>query len=267
MKAAVTHLEKRRERWRQNTASLDQIIANDVFSEDWDRSFDTPGVEVWHTLHIALACLYAGDEHRGYILLKRAISYADRLESEDRFHDTEVAECAYPGSLAEVLQARAYASWLLGEGLDRNAIKRAAQLFVDWCLTKPDDCRRFVSPVTTGFYLQGIRAGAVSGDIDFARKTAEAPHRFTEYHAEERDLWRSLLTTYPRLNQRFREQFEEFFDRVRDPDFQVTVGGYPTFVRREWLALDTGIIRQMYLVNATPLEPLDPKAVIEAVAY
>jgi hypothetical protein len=214
-----------------------------------------------------LVCAYAGDHLHARIFFERAIRNADRLEREDRFHDTEIAECAYPCSLAEAIQARAYARWLLGQGLDRNAIKRAAEFFVDWCLTKPDDCRRFVSPVTMGFYLEGIRAATVSGDLDFARKVDEAPHRFTEYHAEERDLWRSLLTTYPRLNQRFREQFEEFFDRVRNPDFQVTVGGYPTFVRREWLGLDTGIIRQMYLLNATPLEPVDPQAVIESVAY
>lgn len=65
-----------------------------------------------------------------------------------------------------------------------------------------------------------------------------------------------------------RQEVESFFDRVRDPDFEEKPDGkIPTFIRRDILALDTGIIRQMYLVNASPLDTLDPKAVIEAVAY
>lgn len=267
MTSELTYSKRYESRWGDHKASFEQVLREDIFRKSWDRPFDLPAVPVEANLSHALACLYAGQRELAEPFLERAITYANELERQNQFHDTEVAECAYPCSLAEVLQARAYARWLLGQDLDRGTMKQAAQHFVDWCLTKPDDCRRFVSPVTMGFYLEGIRAAAVSGDIDFARKFVEAPHRFTDYHAEERDLWRSLLTSYPRLDQRFREQFEEFFDRVRNPDFQVTVGGYPTFVRREWLALDTGIIRQMYFVNASPLDTVDPQAVVDAVAY
>jgi len=254
-------------RWKDDEASFDGILSNDIFEERWDRASDLPAMPVTVRLADGLACAYAGDMKRALCLFELTIRYADRREAEDRFHDTEVAEAGYPCNLAETLQARAYARWLLGEGLDRDQVRKAAEHFVEWCLTKPDDCRRFVSPVTMGFYLGGIRAAAVTGDIDYARQIAEAPHRFTDYHAEERNVWVRLLTEYPRVSADFRKEFECFFDRVRDPDFQVMVRGYPTFVRRDWLALDTGIIREMYLVNASPLDPVDPKAVIEAVAY
>ena len=71
----------------------------------------------------------------------------------------------------------------------------------------------------------------------------------------------------PKIGARLRDDFEVFFDHIRDPDFKEVLDGLPTFINREALALDTGIIRQMYLVNASPLDPVDPNAVIEAVAY
>lgn len=45
MKRAIRYVERRRERWLQNNASLDQIIAKDIFAEGWERPSNTPGVE------------------------------------------------------------------------------------------------------------------------------------------------------------------------------------------------------------------------------
>jgi hypothetical protein len=69
------------------------------------------------------------------------------------------------------------------------------------------------------------------------------------------------------MKPKLREEVESFFDRVRDPDFKEVLNGLPTFVNREALALDTGIIRQMYFVNTSPQDPVDPNMVIDAVAY
>ena len=267
MTTEVRYVEKRRERWLQNNASLDQIIAKDVFSEDWDRPSNTPGVEVWHTLHIALACLYAADKHRGHILLRRAIGFADRLEAEDRFHDTEVAEAGHPHDLAEVVRARTLARWLLGEPLNRADLRKAAEMFVTWCLTRAEDRRRFNDSVTMNVYLQGVRCALVACDLDYSGELLATKHKFRWHHGEEKELWTRLVSEHPRIGARLRDDFEVFFDRVRDPEFKEVLDGLPTFVNREALALDAGIIRQMYLMNATPLEPVDPQAVIEAVAY
>ncbi len=58
-----------------------------------------------------------------------------------------------------------------------------------------------------------------------------------------------------------------FFDRVRDPDFEEKLDGKtPTYIGREILALETGIIRQMYLINQSATDEVDPQAVIEAIA-
>ncbi len=82
-------------------------------------------------------------------------------------------------------------------------------------------------------------------------------------------MWARFVERHPRFDEEFREEFERFFDRVRDPEFKDESGTEDAmvYVRHEWLALDMGVIRQMYLINASPHDPVDPQAVIDAVAY
>ncbi len=254
-------------RWGDYESSYDELARNDPRAGHWDRPKDLPAGSVTASFSDGLACAYAGDKHRASIFFERAIGYANRLEAEDRFHDTEVAEAGHPHDLAEVVRARALARWLLGEPLNRSDLRKAAGMFVEWCLTKAPDRKRFNDSVTMNVYLQGARCAIVAYDFDFASELLATKQPLSWHHGTERELWLRLVETYPAMTPKLREEVASFFDRVRDPDFKEVLNGLPTFVNRESLALDTGIIRQMYVVNATPLEPVDPQAVIDAVAY
>jgi len=279
------------QKWAVNDAGLDQLINEDSFWARWDKKSDLPSVCVTNELSIGLVCLYAGDWERGAIFLDRTIRNAHRLEAEDRFHDTEVAEAGYPLSHAEVIRARALARWLLDEPLtradpwfaakmtpvsgithdfskfNRADFRKAAEMYVAWCLTKAEDRKRFVSSYTMSIYLQGVRCAMIANELDYAGELLGTKQRLRWHHGTERELWTCLATTYPAMKLKLREDVASFFDRVRDPDFKEVLDGLPTSVDREALALDTGIIRQMYFVNTSPLDPVDPNAVIDAVGY
>lgn len=263
----VSFTQKYSRRWADYESSYDELARNDSRAGHWDRAKDLPAGSVTANLSDGLVCAYAGDDVRARILFERAISYANRLEAEDRFHDTEVAEAGHPHDLAEVVRARALAHWLLGEPLNRADFRKAAEMFVTWCVTKAEDRRRFNDSVTMNVYLQGVRCALVACDLGFSGELLATKHKFRWHHCEEKALWTRLVSERPKIGARLRDDFEVFFDHIRDPDFKEVLDGLPTFINREALALDTGIIRQMYLVNASPLDPVDPNAVIEAVAY
>lgn len=254
-------------RWADYESSYDELARNDPRAGHWGRAKDLPAGSVTASLSDGLVCASAGDHRRAVTFFRRAIDYAKCLEAEDRFHDTEVAEAGHPHDLAQVVRARALAEWLLGEPLNRADLRRAAEMFVTWCLTKAEDRRRFNDSVTMSVYLQGVRCALMGNDLDYARDLLATKHRLQWHHGTERELWKRLVIAYPQIETSLREDIEIFFDRVRDPEFKEVLGGLPTFVSREALALDTGMIRQMYLLNASPLDPVDPNAVIEAVAY
>jgi hypothetical protein len=260
---------KRTSHWARNRAAWDKLTNDDPF-QDWDVPDPLPerlveGIE----LHGALACLYADDRAHGDAFCERAIAVAERIIAEDRCRSNPVAEAGYPRNLGAVMRGRAYSRWLLGEPLDRPEMRRMAEYIATWCLTKALDRRRFHDSRTMNIYLEGVRAAMVACDLDYAAELLKTKHEFRWHHAVERDLWTRLIAAYPEVDEPLRMEFETFFDRVRDPDFEDLPGGHPppTFVNREILALETGIIRQMYLVNASALEPVSAEAVIEPVAY
>jgi hypothetical protein len=127
--------------------------------------------------------------------------------------------------------------------------------------------------MTMSLYLEGVRGAMIASDLDYAAELLKTKHKFRWHHAGEHDLWARFIAAYPNLTQEMRAEFERFFDRVRDPDFKeeewndTAYRFIPTFINREILALETGIIRQMYLVNASSLDPVNANAVIQAVAY
>jgi hypothetical protein len=253
--------------WADWEASWDRLIETDLAQRGWSRPSHVPQGCVSDELLHALACLYAGDRRRGEVFLRRAIRNADRLEAEDRVHDTAVAEAGYPLSLGELIRDRAYARWLLGEGLLRADLRRAGEHIATWCLTKAEDCERFQTTVTMCRHLQAVRCVLIAGDVACARKFLATRQPMRRHHAGERDLWRRLVHGLPDLPDEVRRDIEAFFDRVRDPDFHEGEGIDWTFIRRDWLALESGMIRQMYLINPSPMDPLEPDDVIKAVAY
>lgn len=260
----IRYSTKYHARWSSNDAGLDELIEKDTWMVGWDRPSDLPAIPVSEELSCALVCLYAGDHRRGEIFLNRTVRNADRLIAERRYLDTDVAAAGHPMQLAWILRGRAYARWLLGEPLDRRELRQVAEHLATWCLTKADDCKGFDLPTTMDPYIQAVRAAMIACDLDYAGDLLKAKRKLRWHFAEERGLWTRLVQMYPELTDAFDIELEAFFDKVRDPDFRDVDRAYPD---RETLALETGIIREMYVIRASPHDPVDPKAVIEAIAY
>jgi len=166
--------------------------------------------------------------------------------------------------LGQILRGRTYAQWLLGEDLSRRVLQEAAKHVAVWCLTKAEDCKGFDFPTTMDRYMQAVRVAMIACDLDYAGELLKAKRTYRWHYAEEHSLWTRLVQMYPEVTHAFHIEIEAFFDRVRDPDFRDVEGSYPN---RDMLALETGIIREMYAISASPHDPVDPKIVIDAVAY
>lgn len=249
--------------WHAHPSAWDKLRAKDPF-DGWTRgAYFTGDVRVDQSLKLSLECLWAREDAYAQVFLVQTIQIADRCLAEDKFQDHPMSEQAYPRNFATVLQGRAYASWLLGEPLAVDVLKQAAELLRTWCLTKSGLTGRSRSDIDMNDYLRAVRTAFVAGDVAVASDYLTLKAKFRWHHAIERALWTKLITQVPSASAEFRLEFEEFFDRVRDPEFPEAK---QVFISKKVLALESGMIRQKYLVNSSPDDPLDPKAVIAAVA-
>ena len=254
--------------WERNAQHWGPLAAQNLENE-LDRVQFLPESCVESSgLFLGLDCRYAGDAVHGNLFLSRAVAVADKLIGDDKCRSNPVNEAAFPKNLGVVIRGRTYSRWLLGEALDRTEMRRVAQHMVEWCLTKALDHKRIHDSMTMSPYMEGVRAAMVGCDLDLAAEFLRTKHKFRWHHAIERDLWTRLIAAYPEVDDELNEEVEVFFDRVRDPDFEERADGkIPTFINRSILALETGIIRQMYVVNASALDPVDPEDVIREVAW
>ena len=261
------YYHKHARHWRKVGREWDEILSMNVM-KNWDSPQLMPEslVEA-RALALALECLLYGDRDHGDAFLRRALDVADRIMEENRCQwERTIAETGYPRNLAVVLRDRAYAKWLMGDVLDRRAMKGVARYLAEWCFTKALDHKRFHDSITMNFFLQAVRAAIIACDLDYAGELGQTKQPLRWHHGQERDLWKRLIEMYPDVTDEFDAEFEAFFDLVRDPDFQDMAGGIPVFINRDILALETGIIREMYIVHASPLDPADPEEVLRAVA-
>lgn len=262
----TSYREKRRRRWELNLGNWPKLLAR------WRAEHEVvpgnlPESLVTIRLDSALDCLYAGDLEYGSAFLREAISHADGNLRVDNCRATPVAQHAYPRNLGVIIRGRCYAVWLLGGEINRPVLREAAEYITSWALRKAVDHERFRASSTMSLYLDGVRATMLSGDVAFALELLSTRHSFRWHHGVERDLWARLLETYPDVSTGIRTEFEEFFDRVRDPDYrELPDGNVPTFINRHLLALETGMIRQMYFHNQSLDDPLSAQGVIDAVA-
>ncbi|HNU47166.1 MAG TPA: hypothetical protein PKH26_17920 [Phycisphaerae bacterium] len=264
--ARASYYARRYAVWSANDSGWTQIIREDRDAKNWGRPSHLPGTSVSTPLHFGLDCLYVGDVQRGRVFVERAIRNADRLTAEGRYLDTEIARAGHPRNLAEILRGRVYARWLLGEALDRRTLHQVAEYIATFCRTKADDRKSFNDSTTMNDYLQSVRAALIACDLDYAGQLLNVRDRFRWHHGREKDLWLRLARMHPDLTDEFDEEFERFFDRVRDPDFLDSDEIGRVHVDRDCLALETGILREMYIINASPYDDPSPQAVIDAVA-
>lgn len=266
MSERVTYFNTRYKLWADYDASYEKLAKVDTFESSWEHPSDLPTAATSLNLGNALCCAYAGNEPRAEVFLKRAVYYADRLVAEKRYLDTEIAEAGHPRNLGVIIRCGAYARWLLGEPLDRKVLRQVAEHLITWCLTKAEDRKRINSSFTMNYYMQGIRAAMIACDLDYAADLLRSKHKMRWHHGREAELWKRLIEQYPDVTDAFDAEFEAFFDQVRDPDFSKTEAVYQVAVNTPCLALETGILREMYIIRASPLDPVDPQAVLRAVA-
>jgi len=263
----LSYWSKRRATWERNAQHWGPLAAKDLVNGLDKVQFLPESCVESSSLCLGLDCQYAGDVEHAELFFRRAVAVADKLIAEDKCRSNPINEGGYSQNLAVVIRGRAYSRWLLGAGLDRAEMRQVAEHMVTWCLTKALDRKRIHDSMTMSPYMEGVRAAMVACDLDLAAEFLRTKHKFHWHHALERDLWTRLIAAYPDVNDDLKEEVEAFFDRVRDPDFEEKPDGkVPTFLNRDILALETGIIRQMYVINNSALDPVDPKDVIRAVA-
>lgn len=267
MEAQRSYRLKHLARWRKDETALRKLADPSKHESTWDELRDLPAGRVQRDVDYGVEVCSAGQQELACTFWQRAAATADRLIAENRYLDTAVAEAAHPAELAAIIRGRAYARWLLGQPLDRGALRQAARYFVEWCLTKAEDRKRFCEPgMTMDDYLNGVRAAIIGCDLDFAGEALGTKQPFRWHFAEEKVLLSRLVDEHPELTDAFDRSFEDFFDRVRDPDFHDGEGVDRKVIHRESLVLDAGIIREMYIVNASPHDDPNPQSVIEAIA-
>ncbi len=153
--------------------------------------------------------------------------------------------------------------------MGRKELRGASGHFATWCMAMAEDHERFDDPLTMDFFIAAVRTAIVASDLDYASELLRTNRELRWNFAEQRSLFGRMIQMYPDLTDAFDIEFEAFFDKVRDPDYH---DGPPQRIEkwiphdREMLALETGIIREMYVVRSSPHDAVDPKAVIEAIA-
>lgn len=266
MTSNVSYKDQYRRRVSDADASWQRLIDREIHEQTWDKPSHTPEEPVNLNVTFALQCAYGADRCRSEVLLKRAVKYGDGILELDLCRATPVSKAGYPGNVGAIVRGRAYARWLLGGPLDRAELRQAAEHLVTWCLTKANDRRRFSDSLTMDVYVGGVRAALVAWDLDYARELLATRHALRWHHGRQRELWTSLVQRYPDIDQELRDEIEDLFDDVRDPDFEEVIDGMETFITQDWVRFETGIIRQMVLINDSPLDPIDPQIVIKAVS-
>ncbi len=266
MNSVTSYRERRYQTWFKNRADWPIVLTR------WRTNREIiagkiPESGVSLRLYSALDCLYANDREYADAFLRETISHAEANLAVDNCRATPVALAGHPYNQAVMERAICYARWLLGAALDRPSLRQVSEHLTTWCLTKAVDHKRFNDSMTMDVYLGGVRTAMLSGDVVYTKELLRTKHKFRWHHAGERELWTRLLEVYPQIDAELRGRFEQFFDKVRDPDFQDLVdGNVSIYISREILALETGMIRQMYLVNRSLSDSIDPALVIAAVA-
>jgi len=270
MTREIVFSEIYRKRWVAHESSWKHLLVDDPVTRNWNRPQDMPWVGVDISLLNALQCMCAGTPDAsaaGHVFAQRAVDLAENMQREKRLRDTPVAEAAYPFSSGVINRDRTYARWLLGEPLNRQSLRWASECISTWCLTKANDRNQFLLDMTQDIFLQSVRVALVAGNLPYATELLGVQRQFRHHYLIEKELWSKLVSHYPDVDDDFDAEYELFFDEVRDPGFSINdEDGMVIYRDREILAFEAGMIREMYVIQASPQNELTPADVIQAVA-
>lgn len=243
-------------RYNREQKSYREVLELDPF-DHWERN-RMPEITAETNLIFGLEILYVpGEITQAQAFFERCISISERALTEDKL-TTGLAESGFPLNRGVLLRAKNYALTLVERNLDNALLSQASLDFEKgrgMLHKQPWDSQGQAE------YLAAVRVAIIVGDFKRAHHLLKKRKPFN-WHQEEFALWKKLVETLEvssPLDQNFREQFDEFFDIIRDPTLKPD-----RFVERAILSFELGVIRDKYLISSNG--SIDWRRVIVAIS-
>lgn len=233
----------------------------------------------WHLLHLPqgpaernldsalhIGCVFPTHPYYA-IFLAWANEGADRALSDPRFAiDPEVTrgvvgwkvEGVYPGNHGATLAAARLARALQGNSeLDAASLLLACDEIAESALAGGSKMWDYIAQSE---YLRCIRLSLVAGDVEKAQFFLKNIRRKFKHTFEHQAWLQALVNAISESggkapNEAAAQHFQQFFDKVREPDYKLPSnqpGGINLFANLSLLRLELAIIQQRYLM-AQPL--------------
>lgn len=225
--------------------TLREELGMDPF-EDWERN-RMPEGDVEDGLRDAVDILYADRTSADAVrFLRRSLEVANRIFAEDKLQ-SQLCTGGFPENRGRMLRAKIYAQSLLREPLDVKGLLQASSDYEAWC---KDYKGKDWDSVGEAEYLAAVRLAVIAGDLERASKLLKTKRPF-KWHKEEHGLLKRVVNAVfiekqplPLRDQALLEQFDEYFDRIRDPNLEPDI-----FIELDVLRLEIGAIRYKYFTD------------------
>lgn len=226
-------------RYERNRSGYPEMLADDPF-DGWERSH-MPETRVEEDLAYGLYISYAWgpEQEQAVAFFKRVCTVAERAIDEDKL-TSPLSNSSFPLNRGVVNRAYSYARAVLGGSLDSPALHQASLDFEEWCKGYG---RRDWDSQAQANYLAAVRLAVVVGDLERARALLKSRKSF-KWHHEEHHLWSRLVERDGAIDDALAENYDRYFDRLRDPGFIPDV-----YMETDILRLELAAIRDKYLAG------------------
>ena len=217
-----------------------QILEMDAF-RTWERNSRPDGL-AGDRLEYGLRLIYGGgsqEDARAYFELSRAVM--NRALDENKL-ESPTCLSGFPKNRGQLVRAGTYAGALLGEPCSREALLAASTDLEAWC--KNYEPRQWKAQAQAHL-LAAVRLALIAQDPARALDLIKSRRSF-KWHEEEssslREIARVAAGERAALAAEAIQQFDAYFDRVRDPDHKSDV-----YIEHGILRFELAVIREMYL--------------------
>jgi hypothetical protein len=238
-----------------------EIIAKDRF-HNWENN-SGPEETAERDLFLGVELLYAQlDPALARQYIERSLTILKRIFDENR---CEYLDHGFPMNRGEALRTAAYARALLGEPLDTASFSQASRDIETHCRGTPPNKLCSWDAVTQTWWLSAVRLSLLAGDVERARNLLQHKKSFKSVKLQY-DALAALGAAAPPLpivDPKVREQFEVYFDAVRNPNYQ-----YPPdqiLDSHKLVMFELGLLRDKYFIS--PDGTIDFHRAIDAVSY
>jgi len=217
-----------------------EVLSWDPF-RDWEIN-RMPESRSDSYLIFAHECSYASLEQPADEFLRQALTICGRIEEENKLA-TPRFENRYPFNKGVLLRAKAYCSGILPAACEIvKELLEASSCFETWCV---EVLKGLWDDQVQSYYLGAVRMALIAGDVKRAQELLKKKKRFSG-HSEQHHLLQELAER----DQSFKEdkvlfeEFESFFDTVRDPHYKPQV-----FSETAILRLEIGLLWDKYVTS------------------